>query len=172
MAPILAAVLPSIVQAIPKLGDLFGSGSQVAQRNVKAAETVVGIVTEAVGALNAQDAAEKIERDPQARVAAQAAVEQRWFDITSEAAPAARAADAAFVQAGHKPWQSPSMWALLALLPLAYMVVGSVVGLCGAAYWSPDVRAAISTAVVSLIIGGAAGYYWGATTTRNKPAGQ
>ena len=33
-----------------------------------------------------------------------------------------------------------------------------------------DVRAAIATAIVSLIVGGAAGYYWGQTTSRNRSA--
>ncbi len=173
MAPIIAAVLPSIVQAIPRLGQLFGSGSQVAERNVKAAEAVVGIVSQAVGAVNAQDAAERLARDPEARAAAAQAVEQQWYVLTSEAGgggiAGARQADSAATPTG-QPWRSPSMWALVALLPLAYMVVGSVVGLWGSAEWSPDVRAAISTAVISLIIGGAAGYYWGATTTRNKPS--
>ena len=58
--------------------------------------------------------------------------------------------------------------ALALLLPLAYMIVGSVAGLWGYSAWSDDVRAAISTAVVSLIIGGAAGYYWGAATGSRK----
>jgi hypothetical protein len=42
-----------------------------------------------------------------------------------------------------------------------------VVGLWGGA-WPSDVRAAIATAVVSLIIGGGCGYYWGQMTSRNR----
>jgi uncharacterized membrane protein len=62
---------------------------------------------------------------------------------------------------------SPSFWVTVLLIPLVYMVVGSVVGLWGET-WPSDVRAAIATAVVSLIVGGAAGYYWGQTTSRNR----
>lgn len=49
---------------------------------------------------------------------------------------------------------SPSFWALVLLLPLVYMIVGSIAGLWGFADWSTDVRASLATAVVSLIVGG------------------
>lgn len=172
LSAFVAAALPLIVDQIPKLAKVFGSGSAVAERNVKAAELVVGAVKDAVGAATEQEAVERMRSDPAARQAAERAVEARWYEIAEAGGggiDGARKADAAAVDGGRRPWQSPSMWALLLLLPMAYMVVGSVVGLWGAADWSPDVRAAIATAVVSLVIGGAAGYYWGASTTRNRP---
>lgn len=171
LIPILTAVLPSIVQAIPKLGQLFGSGSEVAQRNVRAAELVVDTVTRATGAVNAQDAAERMARDPEAAQAAAKAVEGIWFELTEAGGggiAGARKADADAAIAGLRAWHSPSFWALLLLLPIVYMLVGSIAGLWGYTAWSDDVRAAIATAVVSLIVGGASGYYWGSTTTRNK----
>lgn len=169
LAPILAAVLPSIVEAIPKLGRLFGSGSAVAERNVKAAEMAVSIVQEATGAVNAQEAAEKLRTDPVAVQAAVQAVEQRWYELTEAGGggiEGARKADAEIRKSGDM-LHSPSFWITLALLPLVYLVVGSVVGLWGEK-WPSDVRAAIATAIVSLIVGGAAGYYWGQSTTRNR----
>ena len=169
LAPILAAVLPSIVEAIPKLGRLFGSGSAVAERNVKAAELAVSIVQGATGAVNAQEAAERIKADPIALQSAVAAVEQRWYELAEAGGggiEGARKADAEVRKSGDI-LHSPSFWITLALLPLVYLVVGSVVGLWGDS-WPSDVRAAIATAIVSLIVGGAAGYYWGQTTTRNR----
>lgn len=171
LIPILTAVLPSIVQAIPKLGQLFGSGSEVAQRNVKAAELVVNTVTQATGAVNAQDAAERVATDPAAAQAAARAVEGIWYQLTevgSGGIAQARQDDTRAALSGLRAWHSPSFWALLLLLPVVYMLVGSVAGLWGYTAWSDDVRAAIATAVVSLIVGGASGYYWGSTTTRNK----
>lgn len=170
VAPFLLAALPALLEMIPKLGKVFGSGSAVAERNVAAATIVADVVQQVTGARNIQEAVETMKSDPAALAAATQAIETRWYEIAEAGGggiDGARKAEAAAVDAGRRPWQSASMWALLLLLPLAYMVVGSVVGLWGANDWSPDVRAAISTAVVSLIIGGAAGYYWGATTTRN-----
>lgn len=167
---LIAAVLPSIIEAVPKLGRIFGSGSDVSERNIKAAEIAIEIVKEATGARNAQEAAETVKADPVAAQAAAAAVESRWFELAEVGGgiDAARKADAAFVAAGSKFWESPSFWAMVFLLPLAYLVVGSVIGLWGTADWSIEIRAAIASAVVSLIVGGVTGYYWGSTTSRNR----
>jgi putative chitinase len=167
---IVAALLPSVIDAIPKLGALFGSGSKVSERNIKTAETVMQIVQTATNATNAQAAVEKIQADPAALAAAAKAVEAQWFELVEGGGggiAGARKADAA-VSADGDMLHSPSFWALVLLLPLVYMIVGSIAGLWGFADWSTDVRASLATAVVSLIVGGAAGYYWGQTTTRNR----
>lgn len=169
LAPILAAVLPSIVSAIPALGKLFGSGSDVAERNVKAAEIAVGIVQEAVGARNAQEAAEVIAADPAQAQAAREAVSARWMELTEaggDGIAGARKADAA-ATGGKGMLHSPSFWIAAALLPLVYMIVGSVVGLFGVP-WSDDVRSAIANGVVGMVLGSIAGYYFGQTTSRNR----
>ena len=169
MAPIIAALLPSLISAIPKLGSLFGSGSEVAQRNVKAAEIAFSVAKDALGATNEQEVVTKLQTDPAAVATVAKAIEDVWYTLTEAGGggiDGARKADAAAAAAGDM-LHSPSFWVTLALIPLVYMVVGSVVGLWGA-QWPSDVRAAIATAVVSLIVGGAAGYYWGQTTTRNR----
>jgi putative chitinase len=171
LIPLLGAILPSIAQSVPALAKLFGPQSEVSERNVKAATLAVDIVQQAVGAANAQEAAEKISSDPEAAKVAQTAIESRWHDLTEAGGggiEGARKAEAAFIASGSKPWESPSFWALLLLLPLVYMVAGSVAGLWGYDGWPSDVRTAIATALVSLIIGGATGYYWGSTTSRNR----
>lgn len=172
IAPFIAAALPSIIEAIPKLGRVFGSGSQVAERNIKAAELVAETVKSATGAATEQEAVTKLRTDPQALQAAQQAVEARWFEISEAGGggiDGARKADAA-ARASGDILHSPSFWFTMAVTPLLYMIVGSVVGLWGKE-WPAEVRSAIATAVVSLIAGGAAGYYWGTATTRNRTAG-
>jgi lysozyme len=81
LIPILAAVLPSLIRSIPDFGKLFSSGSEVSGRNVKAVEMAVGIVQEAVGARNAQEAAEIVASDPAQAEAAQEAVRARWHEL-------------------------------------------------------------------------------------------
>lgn len=81
VAPIISAVLPSIVAAIPELTRIFGSGSPTAERNAQAAEKVVSIVQAATGAVNAQQAAERVVADPVARTAAQDAIRREYFDL-------------------------------------------------------------------------------------------
>ena len=168
---IIGALLPSIIDAIPKLGSLFGSGSQVAERNVKAAELAVGIVQEAVGARNAQEAAEVIAADPTLAKAAQQAIEARWLELTESGGggvEGARKADAAARASGEPLWESPSFVVALVLLPLVYLLVLSLIGLVGTATWSDDVRAGLAGSIISAIIGGPIGYYYGQMTSRNR----
>jgi putative chitinase len=169
VAPFIAAALPYVVSAIPALGKLFGSGSEVSERNVKAAELAVQIAQDAVGAKNAQELTETLKADPAAAQTAQAAVASRWLELTEAGGggiEGARQADAAARGTGGV-MASPSMWALIALLPMAYLTVISVMFNLGGG-WPSDVRAALATGVVTLIVGGAAGYYWGSTTSRNR----
>jgi putative chitinase len=166
----IAAALPALIDAIPKLGKLFGSGSDVAERNVKAAELAVTIAQDALGATNAQDAVERLRADPAAVQVAQRAIEERWYELAEAGGggiDGARKADAAAVASGEPVWRSPSFWAGLALLPLAYVVVIGVVFNVGGG-WSADVRAAVATTVISLVIGGIAAYYFGSTTRNNR----
>ena len=165
---LVTALLPSVVAAIPRLAAIFKNGSEVAERNVAAASAVMDIVTQATGSVNAQAAVEKLQTDPAAVAAATKAVESNWFQL----APAdgggiagARQADAAM--SGNDMMHSPSFWVAIALLPLVYMIVGSVVGLFGTP-WSEDVRSAIANGVVGMVIGALAGYYFGQTTSRNR----
>ncbi|MEY4636521.1 MAG: hypothetical protein RJA55_2319 [Acidobacteriota bacterium] len=186
MAPILAGIgkaiifdaLPSIIAAIPRLGSIFTdpNSSEVAKRNVQAVSVIAETIGAAVGANNAQATVEAL-KDPAKLQAARDAVDQRWGDILdlTEAGgggiEGARKADLAMSSAGSM-WTSPSWWVTILLMPPVYAIVGSVVGLWGGA-WPSDVRASLATAVVSLVVGGAAGYFWGQTTSRNRsPAPQ
>lgn len=166
---ILAAVLPSLIESIPKLGKLFGSGSEVAERNVKAAELALTVAQEAIGARNAQETAELLKADPALAAKAAQAIEARWLDLSEaggDGIAGARKADEA--RAGGSWWQSPSLIIATLILPLVYLLVLSLIGLIGSATWSDDVRAGLAGSLMSAIIGGLVGYYYGQTTSRNR----
>lgn len=155
IAPIIGAVLPYIVEAIPRLGGLFGSGSKVAERNLQAAETVVGIVQAATGAVNAQDAAERIRSDPAALAAATRAVETHWFDIHKAAEDSAAAARQFSVDYAkdNNVRVVAGQFTFLELLSLL-LVVASLVGGLAAIIWGgidPQLKGAI---VTLMLIGG------------------
>ena len=166
----LLAALPAIIEAIPKLGRVFGSGSVVAERNLKAAELVASTVVSAVGASNEQEAVAKLQTDPAAVQIATRAVDAIWFELTEAAGggiEGARKADATQRAAGDL-LHSASFWIALTLLPLVYLLVLSLIGVVGSATWSDDVRAGLAGSLISAVIGGLVGYYYGQTTSRNR----
>ena len=166
----LLAALPAIIEAIPKLGRVFGSGSQVAERNLKAAELVASTVVSAVGASNEQEAVQRLQTDPAAVQVATRAVDAIWFELTEAAGggiEGARKADATQRAAGDL-LHSASFWIALTLLPLVYLLVLSLIGVVGSATWSDDVRAGLAGSLISAVIGGLVGYYYGQTTSRNR----
>ena len=169
MAPFVAAVLPSLIDLVPKLGKLFSSGSEVSERNIKAAEIVVSAAKEAIGARNEQELMETIKADPGAAATVKKAIEDQWFKLEEigGGVQAARVADAQFTTGTARPWHSPSLWIALAMLPMVYAVVGSVVGWWGTPF-SEDVRSAIANGVIGVVMGGLMGYYFGQTTSRNR----
>lgn len=162
---IVAAVLPSIISSIPALAGMFGSGSEVSQRNAKAAEIAVGIVTEAVGARNAQEAAEILQSDPAAVKVAQAAIEERrgeWeLREVGGGIVAARTANAATTD----PKRNLALWVTVLMLPLLYMTVAAVLWGEG---WSQDVRAMVVAAIVSGLLGAITGYWLGTSFSSSK----
>ena len=167
-APFVAAALPAIINAVPALLEIFKGDSKVSERNVKAAEVVVGIAQDALGTRNAQETAEVLASgDAEAVQKVQKAVQERWFDIKMAEAggggiAGARKAAAAMVAPGGR-----SFIVALFMLPLVYMIIGAVVGLFGTPF-PDDVRSAIANGIVGMIIGGLIGYYYGQTTSRNR----
>ena len=172
MAPFVTAVLPSLIDLVPKLGRLFSSGSETSERNVQAAEIVVAAAKDAIGARNEQELLEVIKADPAAAAAVRSAIESQWFKLeeVGGGVQAARVADAQFSAGNARAWHSPSLWIALAMLPMVYAVVGSVVGWWGTPF-SEDVRSAIANGVIGVVMGGLMGYYFGQTTSRNRAPG-
>ncbi len=167
IAPFIATALPHIISAIPQLGKLFGSGSEVAERNVKAAELAVQIVQNAVGAKNAQDAVETIKADPAALQAASQAITEQWWQLTESGGggiEGARKADAA-AQAGAF-WKSPAFWITMSLLPLVYGAAYAVLFLTG---FSNDIKAMVIGAIFGgLLTGGIQSFWFGTSASSQR----
>jgi muramidase (phage lysozyme) len=156
---IIGALLPGLIRSIPDLGKLFSSGSEVAERNVKAAELAVGIVQEAVGARNAQEAAEIVASDPAQAEAAQEAVRARWHELTEVGGgiESARKADVAFVESGSNPLKSPAFLISILLLLMPATLLVDVFFVHSDAY-TGELRTQIVTGVLMVI--GIVGGYW------------
>jgi hypothetical protein len=168
------ALLPELISSLPKLGKLFGSGSEVSERNLATVGTVLDIVQGATKAVNAQEAVEKVKNDPAARQAAESAIEARWFELAEAGGggiDGARKADAVSLS-GDGPWwgfiRSPSFLVMLVLTPLVYLIVLSMIGIIGPVQWSDEVRSQTAGFLTGTIVGGLMGYYFGQTTSRNR----
>lgn len=81
MAPFVAAALPALINAVPELVKIFGSGSETAQRNEKAVGVVMDIAKNAIGAKNEQEMANTIETDPQAAATVREAIQANWWQL-------------------------------------------------------------------------------------------
>lgn len=170
VTPFIAAALPSLFDLVPKLLGLFKGEDPTADRNIKVAELLVTTAKGAVQASNEQDLIEKIKADPAAAAAVKVAIESKWLELSEAGGggiEGARMADAAI--SGNELLKSPSFWVALLLLPMVYMIVASLIGLIGTATWSDDVRAGLAGSIISAVIGGLVGYYYGQTTSRNRP---
>lgn len=174
----LPALIPlvkfGLLEAVPKLLRLFGSGSETSERNIKAVEMVADIAKTAMGAKNEQELLEVLKTSPEAVATVRKAVEDNWFALQEVGGgiEAARKQDLVFMQSGD-PWyaifKSPSfVIGFFGLLPLVYILVLSLIGVLGNAEWSLEVRASLAGSLIGAIIGGLVGYYYGQTTSRNR----
>lgn len=162
MAPFLLAALPALLEAVPKLVSIFGSGSEISQRNVKAVEAVVDIAKAATGATNEQDLATRLENDPVAVEQVRDAVQAHWFELTEMGGgiEGARKADAALVATG-KPYKSPALLVTLLLMPVIYAAVYAVLFTDG---FSDDIKAMATGAIFGGLMTGALSSYWFGTS--------
>jgi hypothetical protein len=169
MAPVLAALLPSLVSLLPELGKLFGSGSAVSDRNIAAAQKVAEAVVAATGAPNLQGAVEQMASDPGAVTRAREALAPmlelheaggggiegaRDFNATMHAVPF---------------WLMPAFWISALLMPLLYYTVHVV--LTGNGSFSGELKAAIASSVVTGVLGGIIGFWLGSSFTTSRSRG-
>ncbi len=163
MPPFLLAALPSLLNLVPKLGEIFGSGqSEVAQRNVKALEVAVNVAKEAVGAANEQELIEKVQADPAAAAAVQAAVTSSWYEIQTSAAGIddARKANAASPEF----WKQPAIWVTLLLMPIVYFVVWRVL----TGEFSSEVQSMVIAGVISGVLSAITGFWMGTSFSSSR----
>ena len=161
--PILNAVLPMFVKSIPQLGELFSSGSEVSKRNLKAAELAVNVITEAVGASNAQEALGIIQSDPAAAAVASAAVEKSWYEISLniEGVTASREANAASTG---QFWKQPAIWVTAMLMPLVYGVTYKVL----TGDFASEVQSMVVASVITGCLGGVTGFWLGTSFSSSR----
>ena len=77
---IVGALVPALIEYIPKLAKYF-PGGRVSERNLALATTALEVVQSATQTSNAQAAIETIGSNPAAREAAAKAVDARWADL-------------------------------------------------------------------------------------------
>ncbi len=160
MAPFIAAVLPSLIDLVPKLGRLFSSGSETSERNVKAAEIVVAAAKEAIGARNEQELLEILKADPSAAAAVRGAIESQWFKLEEVGGGivAAREANAVYLQPNAPGfWLNPAFWVSLAFLMMPVLILLDMLFVHPDKY-DDTLRTQIITAVLALL--GIVGAYW------------
>ncbi|WP_375577088.1 glycoside hydrolase family 19 protein [Paracidovorax oryzae] len=160
MTPFVAAVLPSLIDLVPKLGKIFSSGSETAERNIKAAEIVVSAAKEAIGARNEQELMETIKADPEAAASVRAAIEAQWFRLEEVGGgiTAAREANAAYLQPNAPGfWLNPAFWVSAGFLLMPSMILVDMLFVHPAVY-NDTLRIQIVTAILALL--GVVGAYW------------
>lgn len=160
MAPFVAAVLPSLIDLVPKLGRLFSSGSETSERNIKAAEIVVAAAKEAIGARNEQELLEQLQTDPTAAAAVRGAIEAKWYEITEVGGgiAAARASNEKYLQPGAAGfWLNPAFWVSVLLLVPLYGLIVDVLFVHPDNY-SGELRVQIVTGLLAVIA--LVGAYW------------
>lgn len=175
--------------AIPQISKLFDQ-SEVAKRNTAVAQLAIDTAVKAVGAINEQQAIEKIQSDPAAKEAATAAIlalpqVAQLLEVGGGIA-VAREHDLKQQASAQPFWKTSAVfWISLILLPLVYWLVGSlIVGgieipadwpvwaqfpfkLFGGA-WNGESRSGGFNLVIGLVLGGICGVYYGVSVTQGK----
>ena len=151
----------------PELGKLFKPGtSEVAQRNVKAAEAVVNAVIEATGAKNAQEAVEVVQADSNAaataRTAAIGTLDQFGMIDATGVADARKFAS----EIGGPIWHMGAFWLSAAFIPLIYYVTYVVVD--NESRFGSDTRAFVVGAVLGTLLGSLCAFWLGTNASSQK----
>lgn len=167
MAPLVLPLLNILASAIPQLGSLFGSGSEVANRNIAAGTLVADAVVKATQAVNLQDAVEKVQNDPQALQAAKEAVSDVFFQLSEAGGGGIDGARKAAAATDQQPfWKQGAFYISLALIVMPYMLLADTF------YVHPDsydgnLRTQIVTGVM-LIISIVGAFWLGSTFGSQK----
>lgn len=166
MAPLVLPLLEIASGLIPQLGKLFGSGSEVSNRNIAAAQVVADSLVKATDAVNLQDAVEKIQNDPQARQnATQAVADVMGLGDVGGGIPAAREASKASEGDWRKVFVSVPMVVIFMLMPIVYFVVYHVIT---GQDWSAEIKASVVSAVISGVLFAIVGFALGTSYGSQK----
>lgn len=169
--PFVSAAFNELAKHLPTLGKLLGSGSDVSNRNIAIAETVVDIVKEAVGAKNEQEAVDIVKTDPTLAKVADDAVRANAYDLFQVDLSGVGEARK-FNQTNDKPfWLMPAFWISLSLLPLLYGTVGIILTGSAEMGFSGEFKAATGASVVTGILTGVIGFWLGSSYTTSRSRG-
>jgi len=165
--PIIGLAIQAIAAFMPKVRELF-PGSEVAERNLKAAEAVVNIAKDAIGAANEQDLITKLKEDPQAANVVEKAVQDNWFGIVEVGGGIVEARKAALemTKAEVPLWKNPAFIVSMVLLLPVYAVIGSVIGLYGV-QWDDNVKMLV-VGIISNVLSGTMGFWLGSSFGSQK----
>jgi muramidase (phage lysozyme) len=173
--PFIEAAFTELLKNLPSLGKLFGSGSEVSNRNIAAMEVAVNVVKEAVGAKNEQEAVEIVKTDPAQAKAADDAVRANAYEIAGvdmSGVGEARKHDQIRAAEPIPFWKSsPAFWITVLLMPLLYYTVRTILTGSVAEGFSGEFKASVGSAVISGILGGTVGFWLGASFTTSRSRG-
>jgi muramidase (phage lysozyme) len=168
VAPFVAAALPALMSAVPELVRMFGGTGANTERNAKAAEVVVGIAKEAIGARNEQELIESIGADPAAADAVRQAVREQWFRIEEVGGGIMAAREAAAKVQGDKSLlHNPAFIISLLLLVFPLMLLVDVFFIHPDSYSTDGLRTQIVTGVL-MVISSIAGFWLGTSFSSSK----
>ena len=161
LLPVFAALLPTITQLIPALAAVFKPGSEVAARNVAAAQVVATAITEATQSPNLQAAVERMSADPEAVAPATAAVTapEVWGLLESGDGGIAAARKAAGDSGQIPAHRNPAVWFMAAFIPLIYAV--ALLVLTGD--FSQDAKMMVITAIFSGLLAAGTAFFLGSS---------
>ena len=156
MAPIILPLIQMAATLIPQLAAQFGSGSEVANRNIAAAMVLGEEIVKATNTPNLQAAVEKMQAEPEALAAAKAAVAQVYpelFEVGGGVEAARKAA-----QSPEFPfWKNGAFWISFILIVMPFMLLVDVFYVHPTQY-DANLRTQIVTAVLMVI--GMVGSFW------------
>lgn len=162
MAPLILPLLQVAAQFLPQIAGLFGSGSEVANRNLAAGKLIADAVVTATNSPNLQAAVEKMAADPEAAKAARAAVAE-VMTLGEVGGGIVEARKASYDVSQVDWWKNPAVIVAILVLPLVYMVVSAVVFGAGGQTWSDDVKTLTVTAILSGALGSITGFFLGSS---------
>lgn len=163
MAPIILPLIQAAASLIPMLAEKFGSGSEVANRNIAAAKVLGEEIVKATKTPNLEAAIYKMQAEPEALAAAKAAVANVYPELFEVGGGAVEARKAASSTDQIDWWRNPAVIVAILVLPLVYMVVSAVVFGIGGQAWSDDVKTLTVTAILSGALGSITGFFLGSS---------
>ena len=164
MAPLILPLLQVAAQFLPMIAEKFGSGSEVANRNIAAGKILADGIVAATNSPNLQAAVEKMASgDTEAIKAANAAVAEVWPSLFEVGGGIVEARKAAASPDQVPPWRNPAVWIALLIIPLVYFAAVVVLLNLGKGDFSSDIQMMVVTAIFSGALGSITGFFLGSS---------